>query len=127
MRTRQIWPSHGLQKALPLLVIALRTGLLAAAAQPRAIAGLADQNADTIVRNLAARSASWIAPPATLKTLEYDFVSGSEVTRVRVKRGERRRYGVWMGATLHAGFQNLIQSPERFTIELKREPGPARA
>ena len=28
-----------------------------------------------------------------------------------------------MGATLHAGFQNLMQSPERFTIELKRVPG----
>ena len=113
-------------RALALLRVALlQFGLLAAAApaQPPAIAGGADQNANTIVRDLAARSASWIAPPASLKTLEYDFVSGSEVTRVRVKRGERRRYGVWMGATLHAGFQNLIQSPERFTIELKREPG----
>ncbi len=117
--------AHG-HRALALLRVALlQFGLLAAAApaQPPAIAGGADQNANTIVRDLAARSASWIAPPASLKTLEYDFVSGSEVTRVRVKRGERRRYGVWMGATLHAGFQNLIQSPERFTIELKREPG----
>ena len=28
---------------------------------------------------------------------------------MRVKRGENRRYGVWMGATLHAGFQNLMR------------------
>ena len=34
-------------------------------------------NTETIIRDLAARSASWIAPPAALETLEYDFVSGS--------------------------------------------------
>jgi hypothetical protein len=78
--------------------------------------------AESVVRDLAAHSASWIAAPAALETLEYDFVSGSDVSRVRVKRGERRRYGVWMGATLHAGFQSLVQSPERFTIELAQEP-----
>ena len=50
-------------------------------------------------------------------------ISGSEVTRIRVRRGEPRRAAVWMGATLHAGFHELMQSPERFAIELKREPG----
>src|SRR5208337_3638365 len=64
----------------------------------RRLQGGAAQNAETVVRDLAARSASWFAPPASLKTLEYDFVSGSEVTRVRVKRGERRRYGCLDGS-----------------------------
>lgn len=81
------------------------------------------QNAETILRELAARSANWIAPPATLENLEYDFVSGSNVTRVRVKRGEQRRHSVWMGATLHAGFQSLVKFPENYTIALTRQPG----
>src|SRR5262249_54590082 len=33
---------------------------------------------------------------------------------------------VWMGATLHAGFQALVRSPEKFAIEVKREPGAKR-
>ena len=76
-----------------------------------------------LVRDLAARSASWLAPPGSLETLEYDFISGSEVTRIRARRGEPRRVAVWMGATLHAGFHELTRSPERFAVELKREPG----
>ena len=92
-----------------------------ASPQPPEIAAGFAHTAESVVRELAARSANWLAPPAALETLEYDFVSGSEVTRVRIKRGERRRPSVWMGATLRVGFHNLMQSPERYSIELKRE------
>jgi hypothetical protein len=91
--------------------------------RPPGIAAEPGRTAATVVRELGARSASWVAPPATLETLEYDYVSGSEVTQIRIKRGERRRSSVWMGATLRAGFHNLIQAPERYSIELKREDG----
>ena len=48
-------------------------------------------DADGVVRELAARSANWVAPPAALETLEYDFISSPQVTPVKVTRGERRR------------------------------------
>jgi hypothetical protein len=76
-----------------------------------------------LVRDLAARSACWLAPPDSLETLEYDFLLGSEVTRIRAGRGGPRRAAAWMGATLHAGFQALVREPGMFAIELKREPG----
>src|SRR3954452_25072662 len=82
-------------------------------------------DADGVVRERAARSASWITPTAPLETLEYDFVSGPDVTAVKVTRGERRRYSVWMGATLHAGFRELMRSPGRFNVRVEREAGAA--
>lgn len=91
--------------------------------QPPGIAAESGRTAETVVRELGARSANWVVPPAALETLEYDFISGSEVTRVRIKRGERRRSSVWMGATLRVGFHNVMQAPERYSIELKREEG----
>src|SRR5271166_1735319 len=114
-----------LYRAIQFLQIAiLQFGLLAADGprQPPAIAREAAQDAEIVLRELATRSASWIAPPVTLENLEYEFLSGSDVTRVRVKRGEQRRHSVWMGATLHAGFQSLVQFPEKYTIALTRQP-----
>ncbi len=76
-------------RALPLLRVALlQFGLLSAAAraQPPAIAGGAAQNADALVRNLAARSANWIAPPATLENLEYQ-VPGTPYLTARIDYG----------------------------------------
>ena len=85
-------PHFGRTVAL-LWVGLLQPGLTATIepSQPPVIPAGSGRTAETVVRELAARSAKWIAPPAALETLEYDFVSGSEVTRVRVKRGEPRR------------------------------------
>ena len=109
----------------PMSIALLRPALLVALTAAAAYRGCRCTRGrpGTLVRDLAARSASWLAPPGSLETLEYDFISGSEVTRIRVRRGEPRRVAVWMGATLHAGFHELTRSPERFAVELKREPG----
>src|SRR4051794_41088475 len=108
-------------RVLVLLRSAMLVALLMANGPlvPPGVAGAPDQNATALVRDLAARSASWLTPPGSLETLEYSFISGSEVTRIRAKRGEPRRVAVWMGATLHAGFHELTRSPERFAVELK--------
>ena len=79
--------------------------------------------ADEVVRQLAARSANWVKPPGAVKTLEYDFLLGSELIPVKVTHGERRPGSVWMGATLVGGFGQLMQSPGRFTIEVKHDTG----
>jgi hypothetical protein len=78
---------------------------------------------DEVVRRLAARSADWLAPPESLRTLEYDFVSGPRVTPIKVSRGEPRRYGVWTGATLHAGFRALMKEPAKFNIAIEPQAG----
>src|SRR5271157_1001733 len=98
---------HGALRLLRVTI--LQFGLFAAVGplQPLAIAKAPVGEAEILVRDLAARSANWIAPPATLEKLEYELLSGSNVTRVRVERGEQRRHSVWMGTTLHAGFQSL--------------------
>ncbi|MGC1276274.1 MAG: M56 family metallopeptidase [Planctomycetaceae bacterium] len=71
---------------------------------------------DQIVRDVASRSVFWLAPPPALKQLEYDYVLGTDVTPVAIKRGDRRPRGVWFGATLHTGFHKLTSSPERFDV-----------
>ena len=73
---------------------------------------------DELVRKLAERSTNWIAP--SLESLEYDAAFGSEITHVKVSRGEQRRYGAWIGTTLHAGFHELMKSPDKFAIEISR-------
>jgi beta-lactamase regulating signal transducer with metallopeptidase domain len=77
-------------------------------------------SADELVRRLAARSTKWITQSPSLESLEYDFVSGPQVTRIKVTRGEQRRHGVWTGTTLHAGFHELIKSPGQFAFEVSR-------
>ncbi len=116
---------YRVERALVLLGVALFLGPLLAAdgpGQQPSSAVDAKQNTETILRELAARSANWISSPANLEKLEYDFISGSDVTRVRVLRGEPRRNSVWMGTTLHAGFQSLVKFPDRYTITLTRQP-----
>lgn len=78
---------------------------------------------DEVVRRLATRSADWLAPPKALRTLEYDFLLGSDFTAIKVSRGEKRRSSVWMGATLHAGFHTLVQDPEKFDIAIEPQAG----
>ena len=84
--------------------------------------------ADDVVHKLAARSTNWVTPSRLLESLEYDLVSGQQVTRFKVARGDQRRYSVWMGTTLHAGFRELMKSPARFAIVctligLRERPG----
>ncbi len=80
--------------------------------------------ADEIVRKLAASCVNWTALSPALESLEYDFVSGSNITRVKVMRGQQRPHGVWIGTTLHAGFQELMKSPEKFAVEVNRGADP---
>ncbi|WP_406694035.1 hypothetical protein V5E97_23615 [Singulisphaera sp. Ch08] len=80
-------------------------------------------DADEIVRQLAARSTNWIMPPAALKTLEYRLFFGPTATAIKVTRGELRREGVWLGATLQAGFRELLRAPANFQVDVKREEG----
>ena len=76
--------------------------------------------ADELVRRLAACSINWMTPSPSIESLEYDFVSIPEITRVKVRRGQQRRYGVWIGTTLRAGFHDLMKSPDKFAVEVKR-------
>ena len=126
------WPNRAMLAGLALVVAAASAGLgpqdgsgrLSANASPQPpskITPAAAPAADAVVRELAARSASWVEPPAALETLEYEFILGSEVIPVKVTRGERRRIGVWMGATLHTGFHELVRTPEKFDIQVKRQ------
>jgi hypothetical protein len=46
------------------------------APEPPGIAARSNRTVESVVRELAARSANWVAPPAALETLEYEFVSG---------------------------------------------------
>jgi beta-lactamase regulating signal transducer with metallopeptidase domain len=73
-----------------------------------------------LVRKLAACSVNWMAPSPSIESLEYDFLSGPEITRIKVKRGERRRHGVWIATTLRAGFHELMKSPDKLAIEVTR-------
>ncbi|WP_435008442.1 M56 family metallopeptidase [Tundrisphaera lichenicola] len=77
-----------------------------------------------LVRALADRSKDWIGPPAGVASLEYDFLIRSEVTPIRVARGDRRRESVWMGATLNGGFRELLRSPDRFELAVERQGDP---
>jgi beta-lactamase regulating signal transducer with metallopeptidase domain len=79
----------------------------------------------TIVRELAARATNWTAAPSAITTLEYELVSGSRTIALKATRGERRRYSVWMGTTLQTAFRELINSPEKFDIQIKRQAGAA--
>src|SRR5207245_916524 len=86
----------------------------AASPQPPAPPAAADRDPADFVRALASRSADWLGPSPDLEALEYDFIGGTQVTPIRVSRGDRRRGSVWMGATLHAGVHSLLRSPDRF-------------
>ena len=114
-----------LRQALLPLGLVLFEGALLAAEEPvqlPAAAGSVPPSAEAIVRELAARSVSWTTARRGLESLEYDFIAGSDVTPVRVRR-EQRRNSVWMGTTLHAGLQSLVKFTDRYTISLTRQPG----
>jgi len=83
-------------------------------------ATIEDLSAEPLLKKLAARSASWLAPPPDLKQLEYDFLLGHEVASISIKRGDKRPSGVWFGATLHTAFHQLTQSPNRFDVTVQR-------
>ena len=58
--------------------------------QPPGIAAAPGRTAETVVRELTARSASWVAPPATLETLENVHHRGRRT--IRAARGADRRH-----------------------------------
>ena len=62
-----------------------------------------------------------MTPSPSIDSLEYDFVSDPAISRVTIKRGQQRPDGVWHGTTLHAGFHDLMKSPDKFSIKV--EPG----
>lgn len=73
-------------RAIALLWPALVIALLAmdGPLPPSGAAGDTAKDPVTLVRDLAARSSRWLAPPGSLETLEYDFISGSDITRIHV-------------------------------------------
>ncbi len=91
--------------------------------KPAVQGGVAELDATVVVRELAVRSARWVTAPADLEKLEYDFFLGSEVTRIRVQHGQLRPDSVWMGATLHAGFQSVVRFPDKYKVTLTSQPG----
>ena len=64
-------------------------------------------------------SVDWMTPSPSIDSLEYDFVSDPAISRVTIKRGQQRPDGVWHGTTLHAGFHDLMKSPDKFSIKVK--------
>ncbi len=55
---------------------------------PLALAPASAPTADDVVRKLTARSTNWVTPSRLLESLEYDLVSGPQVTRFKVARGK---------------------------------------
>jgi beta-lactamase regulating signal transducer with metallopeptidase domain len=79
-------------------------------------------SADVIVRELAAHATDWIVPAKAIEHLEYELVSASRVSSIKVKQGEQRPVSAWIGATLQSGFWELMHSPERFRVEARPVP-----
>ncbi|WP_010588085.1 M56 family metallopeptidase [Schlesneria paludicola] len=74
-----------------------------------------------LIDRIRARVKYMLGLSATIKKLEYELELGGNATSILVEDHSAGRLAPWQGTTLQGGLQQLLNSPDRFDIQIDQQ------